>query len=396
MAGWAWSGKVLVLGLTMAWPLAARAEVDERPLAVRAERVFPEIRFRRPIVATHAGDGSERFFVASQLGQIQVFESPRSRRPPRMFLDIESRVTYQDMQNEEGLLGLAFHPRFAENGEFFVYYSTKEAPHTSVISRFRVSASDPNRADPGSEEQLLVIPQPYWNHNGGGLLFGPEGYLYIALGDGGAANDPHGHGQNLKTWFGSLLRIDVDRREEGRPYAIPADNPFRDHPEARPEIFAYGLRNVWGMAIDPVTGLHYAADVGQDRWEEVNLIVRGGNYGWSLREAGHPFGANGSGPREDLIEPIWEYDRAAGRSITGGVVYRGRAIPELDGHFLYADYITGSMWALKYDPETRRVVANRPLPGPPLPVIAFGLDAAGEAYFSDTFGMVYRLEPAAP
>jgi glucose/arabinose dehydrogenase len=385
------------MGLLAVLPLEVTAkELDERPLAIQAERVFPEIRFRRPIVVTHAPDGSDRLFVASQLGEIQVFESPRTQQPGRVFLDLEPRVTYQDMQNEEGLLGLAFHPRFAENGEFFVYYSTKESPNTSVISRFRVSEEDPNRADPESEQPLLVIPQPYWNHNGGGLLFGPNGYLYIALGDGGSANDPHGNGQNLGTLLGSLLRIDVDRRDEGRPYAIPRDNPFRDTAGARPEIYAYGLRNVWGMAIDPVNNLHYAADVGQDRWEEINLIVRGGNYGWSLREGRHQFGSEGSGPREDLIEPIWEYSHAVGKSITGGVVYRGRKLPELEGCFLYADYITGGMWALKYDPDGQRVVANRPLAVPPLPVIAFGLDAEGEVYFSDTFGMVYRLEPATP
>jgi glucose/arabinose dehydrogenase len=368
--------------------------VDERPLAIRGERVFPEIRFRRPIVVTHAGDGTDRLFVASQLGQIQVFSSPHTTEPPRTFLDIESRVTYRDTQNEEGLLGLAFHPRYAENGQFFVYYSSSTAPQTSIISRFQVSAEDPNRADPDSEVQLLKISQPYWNHNGGGLLFGLDGFLYIGLGDGGSANDPHGNGQNLTTLLGSILRIDVDRQEEGRNYAIPQDNPFVGTPGARPEIYAYGLRNVWGMAIDPVTNLHYAADVGQDRWEEINLIIRGGNYGWNLREGRHRFGSQGSEPRADLIEPIWEYDHGVGKSITGGVVYRGKKLPELEGNFLYADYITGIMWALQYDPREGRVVANRPLQAASLPIIAFGVDAEGEAYFSDTFGMLYRLQRA--
>ncbi len=386
-----WFGAVL--GLLVPWGALAD-EVDERPLRVQATRVFPDAGIQRPIVVTHAGDGTDRLFVASQLGRIHVFENPRSDAPPGIFLDIQSQVTYKDTQNEEGLLGLAFHPRFAENGQFFVYYSTTETPHTSIVSRFEVSRDDPRRADPKSEVRLMTRPQPCSNPPGGGLLFGLDGYLSSGLGDGGSANDPQGNGQNLETLLGSLLRIDVDRESEGRPYAIPEDNPFLDTPDARPEIYAYGLRNIWGMAIDPETKLFYAADVGQDLWEEINLIERGGNYGWNLREGRHPFGPRGSGPREDLIEPIWEYSHAVGRSITGGIVYRGEALPDLVGHYLHADYITGLMWGLKYDPESRRVVANRPLPVEPTSVMAFGVDARGEAYYTDSFSRIFRLEPA--
>src|SRR5690606_38635337 len=175
------------------------------------------------------------------------------------------------------------------NGQFFVYYTTRDAAHTSVISRFRVSKDDPNKADPDSEEELLRIPQPFWNHNGGNIIFGPDGYLYIGLGDGGSANDPMKNGQNLKTLLGKILRIDVDRTEGDKKYAIPKDNPFVGKENARPEIYAYGIRDIWGISFDEETGLLWAADVGQNLWEEIDLIVKGGTYGWNLREGFHKF-----------------------------------------------------------------------------------------------------------
>jgi len=363
--------------------------VQELPLPVMATRAFPDLRFRRPIIVTHAGDGSNRLFVAEQQGVIRVLPNDQGAEESGVFLDIESRVVYKDKENEEGLLGFAFHPKYKENGEFFMYYTTTSAPHTSVISRFRVSPDNPNKADASFEEELMRIPQPYWNHNGGTIVFGPDGYLYIALGDGGAGNDPHGNGQNLQTLLGSILRIDVDRRDPGKAYAVPKDNPFVGRSDAQPEIWAYGLRNPWRIAFDPVTGLLWCGDVGQNLWEEIDIIVRGGNYGWNLREGMHKFGPKGSEPRKDLIEPIWEYHHSVGKSITGGHVYRGKKVPQLVGKYLYADYVTGKVWALDYDEKTGKVRGNYRITGPNLPVMSFGEDEQGEAYFTTPFGILY-------
>ncbi len=350
----------------------------------------------RPIVLTHAGDGSNRIFVASERGPVYVFDNDPQVSQAKLFMDITDRVSYKDSQNEEGLLGLAFHPKFKENGQFFIYYSSKKSPQTSIISRFRVSGDNPNRADPNSEEEILRIKQPFWNHNGGTLAFGPDGYMYIALGDGGSANDPMENAQNLGTLLGSILRIDVDHKANGKNYAVPADNPFVKKAGAKGEIWAYGLRNVWRLSFDRQTGTLWAADVGQNLFEEIDIIVRGGNYGWNLREAGHPFGAKGVGPREDLIEPVWEYDHGVGKSITGGVVYRGQRLPKLQGAYLYADYVTGNVWALRYDTAKQKVLGNYSIAAPRLPIITFGEDEKGEAYFTavsaDGRG-IYRFEP---
>ena len=368
-------------------------ELNERPLPVHTERAFANLEFNRPLALTHAGDGTDRVFVASQLGKIFVFPNDPDVEEAAVYLDIKDRVTYSDNENEEGFLGLAFHPRYKDNGELFVYYTTRDTPHTSVISRFRVSGDDPNRADPASEEEILRIPQPYWNHNGGTIVFGPDGDLYIGLGDGGKRDDPHGNGQNLSTLLGSILRIDVDHHDAGKAYAIPKDNPFVDRPGARGEIWAYGVRNIWRMSFDRRTGVLWAADVGQDVWEEIDLIVRGGNYGWNLREATHKFGPRGADPRPDLIEPIFEYHHDAGKSITGGHVYRGRRLPELAGAYLYADYVTGQVYALRYDEKAKRVTANQPIAGNIMPVFSFGEDEPGEVYFLTTQGWILRFAP---
>jgi glucose/arabinose dehydrogenase len=335
----------------------------------------------RPLVLTHAGDGSNRVFVATQHGVIHVFPNDPKAERTQVFLDIQGRVSYDDNQNEEGFLGLAFHPRYKENGEFFAFYTRRQPKLTNVLSRFRVRKDDPNRADPASEEELLRISKPFWNHDGGTLCFGPDGYLYVAVGDGGAANDPFNHGQDLGKLFGKVLRLDVDHKDKGQAYAVPKDNPFVGRPGARPEVWAYGLRNVWRMAFDRKTGKLWASDVGQDLYEEIDLLVAGGNYGWNVREGLHPFGARGSGPRKGLVEPIWEYHHDVGKSLTGGVVYRGRRLPELEGAYLYADYVTAKIWALRYDEAKGRVVANRRVRDPNVPVLSFGEDEAGEVYF---------------
>ena len=423
----------VVVGILMLSGLWNDARVvADTPLAVSAERAFPNVDFDRPIVVTHAGDDSNRVFVAEQKGKIKILKNDQETEEATLFLDFSDRCVYSDNQNEEGLLGLAFHPKFKQNGEFFVYYTAAEVlseseakllsnsereqvlksgdgkglgfvkDHLSRISRFRVSKDDPSIADPASEEVLLRIPQPYWNHNGGTIEFGPDGFLYIGLGDGGSANDPLGNGQNLTTLLGSILRIDVDHKSEGRNYAIPKDNPFvgKTVPagprgamvSVREEIFAYGLRNVWRMAFDRKTGTLWAGDVGQNLWEEINIVKAGGNYGWNIRESKHWFRPDGNdAPREDLIDPIHEYHHDIGKSITGGCVYRGTRVPELVGKYIYADYVSGLLWALEYDEKAGKVIANYSLTGDKLPVMSFGEDELGDVYFTTPFGSLFRF-----
>jgi len=383
-------------------------------LPIKAEVVFADLDWEnwdsvdergriqkmRPLIMTPSGDGSKRIFFAMQGGRIYVLKDGTQSRDAKLFLDMSeiSQDWSEDLvSNEEGLLGLAFHPSFGTNGQFFVYYSSSANPRTSVISRFRVSADDPNRADLSSEEVILQVKQPFPNHNGGAIAFGPDGYLYVAFGDGGYRDDPMALAQDLSSLMGSILRIDVDSTQDGLNYAIPADNPFLDDPSARPETFAYGFRNLWRIDFDEATGDLWAADVGQDLWEELNLVVRGGNYGWSIREGSHPFGNRDGKPASPWIDPIWEYDHQVGKSITGGTVYRGQKLPELQGYYVYGDYVSGSIWALKYDHDTKSVVKNMAIQSTGLPVYAIGEDAEGEIYVmteSSTGQPIYRLARA--
>jgi glucose/arabinose dehydrogenase len=352
---------------------------------------------KRPVLLTHAGDGSNRIFVADQRGVIHVFPNDPKVKQTKIFLDIKKLVRYNNATNEEGFLGLAFHPKYKENGEFFVFYTPSKEKLVNVVARYRVSKDDPDRADPASEEILMSVKRPFWNHDGGTIIFGPDGYLFVALGDGGAANDPFNNGQNLNTLLAKILRIDVDRKEDGKPYAIPKDNPFFGRENAKPETWAYGLRNVWRMAFDRKTGKLWAADVGQNLYEEVDIIEKGGNYGWKLREGFHPFSPKGVGPRKDLIEPIWEYHHSIGLSITGGHVYRGKKLPELDGAYIYGDYVSGRIWALRYDESKKRVVENRPIPDRNMPLPSFGEDEQGEIYyltFRRSHQTIYRFARA--
>jgi glucose/arabinose dehydrogenase len=386
-------------------------QIDERPLNVKTAPAFPNLQWPdsatgadeglsrepRPIVLTGAGDGTNRIFLATQPGTIHVFPNDRNVTEMGTFLDLREKIHYRvPQENEEGFLGLAFHPKFKENGEFFVYYTgayDDEKDRRSVISRFHVDKNDPNKADPASEEILLVIPDKYWNHNGGTLVFGPDGYLYIGLGDGGNGGDPDKNGQDLSALWGKILRIDVDHKDAELAYAIPKDNPFVGHSGARGEIWCYGIRNVWRIAFDRQTGDLWAGDVGQDLWEEIDIIRKGGNYGWNLREGMHKF-KNGSEPREDLIEPIWEYHHDVGKSITGGNVYRGKLVPDLAGGYLYADFVSGKIWALWYDQDAKRVTANRLITDGGGAVMSFGEDDAGEAYYmTQNGGLFHFVEP---
>ncbi|REJ91287.1 MAG: hypothetical protein DWQ34_15140 [Planctomycetota bacterium] len=368
------------------------------PYAYQLENAFPQLNFgnQRPLQLLYAPDGTSRVFVLCQNGKVHAFENREDEHATDVFLDLSTVVSRSG--NEEGLLGLAFHPEYAENGEFFVCYST-EGPKT-VVSRFRVSADDPARGDADSEEVLLTIDQPFRTQNGGSLEFGPDGYLYIGLGDGGSANDPQGHGQDLTTLLGSVLRIDVDSVDGDLPYAIPSDNPFVGRgDEARGEIWAYGFRNVWRLAFDRETGQLWGGDVGQDRYEEVNLIVKGGNYGWNQREGRHPleeadnWGFFPTAPTENdgTHPPVTEYFHSEGRAVVGGRVYRGSRLPELHGAYLYADFVTGNVWALRYDSDERQVTSDTQICSSKAQIAGFGEDRDGEVYLCAFDGNIYRL-----
>ena len=393
--------RALAPGLPVSW-------AEDGTLSVSAVPAFPGVTWEgratqaddgapaqplRPLLVADAGDGSGRLFVPDQSGMIHVIHPGATEA--KLLLDLRDSTAPWTKWNEEGLLGLAIHPRFKENGEFFICQSVKGEKRMQHVSRFRISKDDPDRADPRSEEVVLSIEQPFWNHNGGSIAFGPDGYLYIGLGDGGSSNDPFDYGQRLDVPFGKILRIDVDHRESGRAYTIPPDNPFVGREGARGEIYAFGLRNPWQIAFDPPTGRLWAADVGQELWEEIDLIVKGGNYGWSTTEGTKPFGAiPAAGP---TIDPVWEYDHQVGKSVTGGRVYRGKAIPELVGRYVYGDFVSGRMWALAVD-EAGRPTSNVSIPWNGLPIFGFGEDAAGELYVctsSPTGQGVFKLVPAA-
>ncbi|MGC6447559.1 MAG: PQQ-dependent sugar dehydrogenase [Rubripirellula sp.] len=342
-----------------------------------------QLRALRLMELTPARDGSNRLFAASQYGAIWCFENREDVEESHLVLDLREQV--KDWKNrganEQGLLGLALHPEFKRNGHLFVYYSHPTEPK-SVVARYTISKDNAHRVDPGSSKIIMEIDQPYQNHNGGVIEFGPDGYLYIALGDGGFRNDPTASGQDLDSLLGSILRIDIDATHDNHAYGIPADNPFVNHKGARPEIYAYGLRNPWRMAFDSQSGRLWVGDVGQELWEEVNVITKGGNYGWSTREGSHPFGNRPTVEGlSDPIEPVFEYDHRIGKSITGGRVYQSDRVGELTGKYLYADYVTGKIWALSYDADSGKATRNEQVIPDSIPVVAFGEDQNGEVFY---------------
>jgi glucose/arabinose dehydrogenase len=335
--------------------------------------------FDKPLLLTHAGD--ERLFVVEQDGLIWVIEDGQKVQEP--FLDISDIVGAD--ASERGLLGLAFHPNYDETGRFFVNYTNLRG--NTTISSFFVS-SDRNKADTTSEVILLDISQPFSNHNGGGIAFGPDGYLYLGTGDGGSGGDPNGFGQNLNVLLGKMLRLDIDSQQ---PYAIPADNPFIDK-EGLGEIWAYGLRNPWRFAFDPLIGDLYMGDVGQNAWEEVNFQSadsHGGlNYGWNIMEGSHAFS---EGDQSGLTLPVAEYDHSHGCSITGGVVVRDSELPRWGGVYLYGDFCSGQIWGLIRNEGG--AWTNLALYKSGASISSFGLDSSDRVYLVDHGGTIFRLEP---
>lgn len=334
----------------------------------------------RPVYLTHAGDGSGRLFAVEQPGRVRIISGGALQ--PAAFLDISELVN--DRENERGLLGLAFHPQYARNGYFFVHYSAADGATT--VARYHV-AEDAQRADADSATLVLSQPQPYPNHNGGQLAFGPDGYLYLGLGDGGAARDPHGNGQDLDTWLGKILRLDVD---SALPYALPADNPFVAG-GGLPEIWAYGLRNPWRFSFDRRSGDLFIADVGQGSWEEINFQPAAEkaarNYGWSIIEGSHCM-QSGCKPQGFSL-PVAEYDHSSGCSVTGGYVYRGSSLPALQGAYIYGDYCSGIIWALR--PADGGAWRATELLRSALNISSFGEDEAGELYVVHHGGSILRL-----
>jgi glucose/arabinose dehydrogenase len=405
----------LIAVMALSWEGAAQTQnhrgrtVGTATLPALATKVaFPNLRFDRPVAFAYPDDGSNLFFVVEQhTATIWSFPDERTTNEKKVFLKLPDPI---NTGNEEGLLGLAFHPKYKENKQFFVYYSANDQGRRfSVVSRFRASTGDPRIADEASEKRIWVSGEdPFENHNGGTIAFGPDGFLYITLGDGGAADDPMSSGQNARDWFGSILRIDVDRPTAGKPYGIPKDNParrLRKFAHWAPEVYCIGLRNVWKFSFDRQTGELWAGDVGQNQWEMVHRIENGGNYGWSIREGFHPFQSHRR-QRPDaaakIQQPIAEYPHAptrdrsdSGLSITGGCVYRGKKIPAFVGVYVYADYDSGRIWGLRY--ENGNLLVNGELidlkQNPKLNVASFGEDAQGELYILAFDGRIHELVP---
>jgi glucose/arabinose dehydrogenase len=353
---------------------------------IQVERLFADLSFQEMTNLVQPDDMNDRIFITEQTGVIYALSADNPQQAD-IFLDITGQVNRGG--NEEGLLGLAFDPDYQENGYFYVYYSAA-APRRSVLSRFSLDQEDTDVADLQSEVIIMEVEQPFGNHNGGQLAFGPDGYLYIGLGDGGSAGDPEGNGQNLGTVLGSILRIDVSGLSAPGDYEIPADNPFVGTEGARQEIWAFGLRNPWRFSFDSETGLLWTGDVGQGSWEEIDIIAKGGNYGWNIMEGLHCYSPASGCDQSGLTLPIAEYDHSQGRcSVTGGYVYRGDQIPSLQGYYIYGDYCSGDIWALAYDGNA--VIDNMLLTESGLSITSFGEDLAGNLYILDREGGIYTL-----
>ena len=359
------------------------------------ENAFPNLSFTDPVGIYHADDGTDRLFVIEQPGTIKVFNNDPSTTTVETFLNITSIVEQDPGYTEEGLLGLAFHPNFSENGYFYVNY-TDYSPKRNVIARYTVSSANPNQADTESSLIILEVNQPYTNHNGGQLDFGSDGYLYISFGDGGSSGDPQGNGQNLQTLLGTIIRINVDSPSNGQNYSIPVDNPFVSDLNALDEIYAYGLRNMWRFSWDPVTGLLWGADVGQYNWEEIDIIYPGLNYGWNTMEGNHCYPAGTSCSSDGFEPPVFEYALYVDGvcSVTGGYVYRGTETPSLNGKYIYGDWCTGDIWALTYSDDG--VTENEHLTQSGINITSFGLDQNSELLIcanSNIYKLISDEEP---
>ena len=362
--------------------------VNQEKLILR--NAFPNLRFDMPVEFLSPNDGTNRNFVIAQKGKIHVFSNNPDVKSSDVFLDIENKVT---AGGEMGLLGMAFHPDYKKNGYFYLNYTRTRNGLETVISRFSASKTDPEKADPASELILLRFSQPYSNHNGGKVAFGPDGNLYIAVGDGGSGGDPQNNGQNRSTLLGKILRINVNNSSGSMNYSIPEDNPYKGNSEGfREEIYAYGMRNPWRFSFDKNSGELWAGDVGQNKIEEIHIIKKGGNYGWNIMEADECFGSANC-KTDGLILPVWSYRQGpqTGNSVTGGHVYRGQRLEDLKGKYVYGDYVTGNIWALSPGSDGKYI--NKLLLKHTGTISSFGEDANNELYvcsYSD--GKIYVFQ----
>lgn len=360
---------------------------------IATEPAFANLSFTQPVALMQAPGDATRWFAVEKGGVIRVFANDQNTSSASVFLDISARV---NSSNEGGLLGLAFHPNFPVTPEAYVSYTRSGSPLVSYVSRF-LSTDTGQTLNAATEEVILTVDQPATNHNGGDIAFGPDNFLYVGFGDGGGSNDQFANGQNTNTLMGAIVRLDVSG---GSPYGIPAGNPFEANPlcnggsgmDACPEIFAWGLRNPWRFSFDSVTSKLWAADVGQGSWEEVNVITPGGNYGWNVREGAHCFNPP-TGCADTFIEPITEYDHSQGRSITGGFVYRGTAIPELVGWYVFGDFGSGRLFGV---PESSGVgTVASVLSDTGLQIVSFGRGNDGEILLLDfSSGSIRRIVDA--
>ena len=364
-------------------PATAAMPINLTSIKVSLEPVFTGL--DQPLYLTHSGDGSGDIFIVEKGGTIRIVKNGQVQNRP--FLDITTRVGSSG--SEQGLLSVAFHPDYKNNGFLFVDYT--DTSGNTVVARF-TAASDRNSADSNSFKKILGFQQPFQNHNGGQLAFGPDGMLWIGAGDGGSAGDPQGNGQNTNTLLGSILRIDVDH---GDPYAIPADNPFANGSGGKPEVWAFGLRNPWRFSFDRLTHDLYIGDVGQSTWEEIDFVSSalqpGLNFGWNRMEGTHCYPPNSSCDKTGITFPVAEYSHAPGNcSVTGGYVYRGAQYPEIDGVYFFTDYCSGAIWALA-DDASGNWTQNQVGQGK-AGYSSFGEDGNGELYVTDlSNGTVYHL-----
>ncbi len=372
-------------------PVAAAAS------PVRVERVFASLHFDMPLFLTSPPDGTDRLFVLEQAGRLLWFDNRDDTAEAHVAADLRKLI--KSGAREEGLLGLAFHPQFKTNHYVFLYF-TRDHPYRNVVARYTMDPAN-GTIDPTSELVILEVTQFFANHHAGMIAFPPpgapgdahgDGFLYISIGDGGWGGDPDKHGQDKSSLLAKILRIDIDHTDPAAParhYAIPGDNPFVAVPGARGEIWAYGVRNAWRFSFDRQTGDLWAGDVGQDKWEEIDIVTRGCNLGWRLREGRHDFNPVSKMPT-DLVDPIAEFSHNKMLCITGGYVYRGSKIPTLRGAYIYGDFLTGMIWAIRYDPRHPGPISPQYLGQVPA-LASFGEDRDGEIYAVSLGGMIFRI-----
>ena len=365
---------------------------------VHLEPIHTSLTFSEPVQVLFDPVDKDNMYIVEKDGVIRRVSLEKDETKKPIFLDITDRVGVTN--DEEGLLSLVFHPNYSGNGELYVWYSA-QSPKRSVLSRFTKNENN-NTADKTSELVILEVREPWGNHNGGTVLFGPDGYLYVGIGDGGAANDPHGNGQNKNTLLGSVIRIDVNNASKETPYHIPQDNPLVGTDGVREEIWAWGLRNPWRMSFDRVTGKLWTGDVGQNAWEEVDIVEKGGNYGWNYKEGNHEF-RKGLDDSTTIIGPVHEYGRRQGGSITGGYVYRGTKIPDLVGSYIFSDYLSEKIWILiPKDGENPPYESIRIARKTQIAIASFGETPDGEIIvcgFPNPYaskGKIYRFTSSAP